>query len=240
MKTRRTLLPLLLVLALLLAGCGGKEDTVSGTVTPAQDQSSTVPTGTAAAPAEKDVSLGVLEGGAYTSAYAGFGCELDADWVYYGAEELQELPENVHELIENSQLGELMADASQIMDMKAENVNDLTTINVLLTKMGMQERLAYSSLSDEEVLDTILQQSDMMAEAYTQAGFEVSAMEKVTVDFLGETRWALKTSAVTQGVDYYILQVFDYRAGQFGITLTVSSYVEDRTADLLALFYPVA
>lgn len=235
MNTRKLWLSLLLVLALLLAGCGGKEENVSGTVTPVEGQTATVPTG---AVEEKDVSLGILEGGVYTSTYAGFGCELDTNWVYYDAAQLQELPENVHELIENSQLGEVMADASQIMDMKAENVNDLTTINVLLTKLGMQERLVYATLSDEEVLDTILQQSDMMVEAYSQAGIEISAMEKVNVTFLGEERWALKTTAETQGVDYFILQVFDYRAGQFGITLTVSSYIEDQTDALLALFYP--
>ena len=218
-----------LLLCLVLSGCGGK-DPVPGTVTP----STTVPAVT-----EKPASLGRLEGGVYTNTYAGYGCELDANWVYYSAEELQALPENINELLADTDLADSMEDVFQIMDMKAENAQDLTTINVLYTKLGLEERLAYMVLSEEAIVDGVLTQKDALIAGYAQAGIEVTSMEKTQVTFLGETHYAVHTQAATQGVPYYILQVFDYTLGSYGVTLTASSYVEDVTQDLLNLFYSV-
>ena len=132
-----------------------------------------------------------------------------------------------------------MEDISQIMDMKAENAQDLTTINVLYTKLGLEERLAYMVLSEEAIVDGVLTQKDALIAGYAQAGIDVSSMEKTQVTFLGETHYAVHTQAATQGVPYYILQVFDYTLGQYGVTLTLSSYVEDITQELLNLFYSV-
>lgn len=224
----RLLVSLILVMALLLAGCGGKQEEVSGKITPNE---------TEAAVEENPVSLGRIEGGVYTNAYAGFGCKLDANWVYYGAEELQELPDDVRNQIEGSEMGEAMEGYPQIFDMQAENVNDLTGMNVVYTKVGMQERLAYSMLNEEQEIDAALEQKDMMVDAYAQAGIEVQSMEKVKVTFLGEEHYALYTVAQTQGVAYYMLQINNYDAGAYGVTLTVSSFLEDKTEDVLNLFY---
>ena len=224
---KKRILVFALLLCLVLSGCGGK-DAVPGTVTP----STTVPAET-----EKPASLGRLEGGVYTNTYAGYGCELDANWVYYSAEELQALPENINELLADTDLADSMEDVFQIMDMKAENAQDLTTINVLYTKLGLEERLAYMVLSEEAIVDGVLTQKDALIAGYAQAGIEVTSMEKTQVTFLGETHYAVHTQAATQGVPYYILQVFDYTLGSYGVTLTASSYVEDVTQDLLNLFY---
>lgn len=239
MKRMHKWLPaMLLILTVLLAGCGGKQENVAGTITPNETQNVTA-AATEAAVEENPVSLGQLEGGVYTNAYAGFGCELDSEWVYYGAEQLQELPENVEELIQDSELGEAIADSTQIFDMQAENTTDLTTMNVVYTKLSVQERLAYAMMNEEQILDLILEQTDTLTEAYTQAGFEVLSIEEVPVEFLGKERCAMRTSTTIQGINYYILQVYDYHLGEFGVTLTVGSYVEDKTEELLNLFYAV-
>ena len=127
--------------------------------------------------------------------------------------------------------------AQQIMDMKADNADALCTMNVLYTKLGLQERLVYLGMSDEEILEATLEQSDMMTESYAQVGILVDEMKKVTVNFLGEERVALWTSATTEGVPYYILQLFDYHVGRYAATLTVASYEEDNTEQMLDLFY---
>lgn len=188
---------------------------------------------------EKTVSLGRLEGGFYTNTYAGFGCELDENWTFYTAEELQELPENLRETTSDTALGEMLDSYPQITDMAADNANDLTTMNVLYTKIPLQERLLYLTQTEKEILEITLNQQDMLAEAYASAGIELTGMEIVPVTFLGEDHYALKSTAITQGVDYYILQVMDYTLGAYGVTLTVGSYVEDRTQDLLDLFFAV-
>ena len=261
MKKRMILPTAMLALALLACGCAKDEPPVSGQIEPNPTQSSTVVATTAPAtvltqsaveetvPAEttealqntdqESAALGRLEGGTYTNSYAGYGCQLDESWVYYSAQELQTLPDNVEELLADTELAEGMAQITQIMDMQAENADELATINVLYTQLGLQERLAYMVLSQEEVVDSVLAQKDTLVQSYAQMGLEVSSIEKVQVEFLGQEYWAMKTQAMTQGVPYYTLQIMDYTVGQYGVTLTVSSFVEDKTQQLLDLFYVV-
>lgn len=262
MNRKRMILPAaMLALALMICGCAKDEPPVSGQIEPNPTQSSVevtttapaaVPTQSAAEEAvppettealqntdQESAALGRLEGGTYTNSYAGYGCQLDESWVYYSAEELQTLPDNVEELLADTELAEDMAQITRIMDMQAENADELATINVLYTQLGLQERLAYMVLSEEEVVDTLLEQKDTLVQSYAQMGLEVSSMEKVQVEFLGQEHWAMKTQAMTQGVPYYTLQIMDYTVGQYGVTLTVSSFVEDKTQQLLDLFYAV-
>ena len=77
------------------------------------------------------------------------------------------------------------------------------------------------------------------SESYAAAGINASSMEKTTVTFLGEEHVAIKTIAETQGVPYYILQVFNYQLGEYSVVSTMASFVDDNTDALLDLFYPV-
>lgn len=217
----------ILVLALLLCGCGGKEP--SGQVTPQ----------TEAQTEEKALSIGRIEGGVYTNEYFGIGCEMDENWSIYSAEELQELPANVQDLMEGSEMAEAMDSYQQIFDMQAENVNDLLTVNVVYTKVGMQERLLYATMTEEEVIDTVLEQADMIIQSYEQAGMTVKTMEKIKVTFLGEEHYATYTEAESQGVPIYMVQLMNYHLGAYGVTMTCTSYMENNTQDILDMFYAV-
>jgi hypothetical protein len=223
------LLALMLALMMVLCACGDSKETVSGSVSPAATE---VP--------EKEVSMGRLEGGVYTNNYAGFQMTLDSDWVYYSAEELQELPENVAEMFKDTDLGETAANLEQFTDMMAESTERLASVNVLYQKLDMKTRLAYAVLSDAEILDEVLKISDQMVEAYAAAGITVDRMEKVTVNFLGQERVALKTYASIQGLPYFTLQVFEYHLGQYSVTTTFATYLEDNTESLLDLCAPIA
>lgn len=225
---------LILVLTLLLCGCGKPEEPVSGQVTPRETETAGVP-----AEPERTVSLGRVEGGEYRNEYVGYGCKLDSSWTFYSAEELQELPADIAEQMEGSQLGDMAEQLTQISDMMAENVDMLTSINVLYTKLGMQERLSYAVLTEKQILEAVLSQQDMLMDAYSQAGIEVSAMELVTLSFLGQERYAIHTTATMQGIPYYTLQVYDYHLGAYGVVTTFASYVEDNTASLPELFYSI-
>lgn len=88
------ILALILALMMVLCACGDGKENVSGTVTPATE-----------GVADKEMSLGRIEGGTYTNDYVGFTIELGGDWVYYSAEELQDLPENIAEAIKDTELG---------------------------------------------------------------------------------------------------------------------------------------
>ena len=228
----KRLLALFVVLAMLLAGCGNSapESSVVGTVEPTTEST---------APAETPVTMGRLEGGTYINEYAGYACELDNNWTFYSAEELQVLPDNVKELIADTELADVIGDVPQFTDMMAENVNDMITINALYQKHTLQERLGFAMLTDAELIDGTLEQQDMMKDAYAQAGMDVESMERITVTFLGEERAALRTVGTAADVPFYMVQIFDYHLGQYSVTLTVNSYLEDKTQQILDLFYPV-
>ena len=231
MKNMRWLLALMLVLAVMLAGCAESAEDVAGNVAPNQAATE--------AAEEKPVSLGRMDGGVYTNSYAGFGCTLDDSWTFYSAEELQALPENVNEVLKDTEIGDAMEGVEQITDMRAENMETFSSMNLLYQKMDAQTRLVYGMMSEESIADAMLAQSDTMIAAYAQAGMDVTSLEKVTVTFLGEERIALRTEGTMQDIPFYMVQVFDYNQGSYSITLTMTSYMEDKTADMLALFYEV-
>ena len=252
---RMICLILALILTFGLTACGGSKEPVDQK--PVENQSTAAPTqASTEAPteaateapteaptespvADKELSIGTVEGNVYTNRYLGIGCTLDSSWTLKSAQELQQLPADVADLFSGSELGDKLADVQQLTDMLAENVTDMSTMNVLYTKLTMQQRLLYAIMTDEQVVDATLEQKDVMAETYAQAGMTVKSMEKVTVTFLGEDRVALYTVMDAYGMNYYVLQLFDYGLGEFGGTITLGSFGEDKTSDMLDLFYKV-
>ena len=235
-EMQKKILALVLTLALLLCGCGNQQN-AAGNLTPATEPAPTE-AATEPAPTETPVSLGTLTGGTYTNAYVGFGFTLDENWTIYPADQLQDLPENVSEMFEGTEFESY--EINTIMDVMAENVTDLTTMNVLYQKLSMQERLAYLSMDEMDILDMLVDDHyDTMVASYANAGIYVESMSTKTVTFLGQERTALYTVATVQDVPYYILQLYDFHLGQYSITTTVGSYIEDNTENLLGLFFPV-
>lgn len=239
---------LALILVLGLCGCSGNKS-VSGTVTPRETEpEKTGSTETAAAPAETEaasealvdgeVSLGEMKGGVYTNAYAGFGCELDESWSFKTAEELQDLSQLTEEMLQDSTIAD--SRYSTITDMMAENYELLASINVNYTLLSVSDRVTFSTISEETLIDATLLQKDNMIQSYAQAGIQVSSMEKTQVSFLGEQHYAIHTVATIEDTPYYLIQLFCFNlGGQYNVTLTLASFVEDNTASLLELFYPV-
>lgn len=186
-----------------------------------------------------DLSLGYWEGNTYINEYAGFVCNLDDSWQIYTAEELQELPEQIKEVAGGEKLSELMADFQQFTDMMAENVTDLTTVNLLYQKVPAEQLALFRSISEEEAIDLTLQQVAQLEAYYNSMGITVHSQEKVKVTFLGEEYYALYSVMELQGIPYYTLQLQNFTLGEYGVTLTLASYVEDKTESLLELFAPL-
>lgn len=97
----------------------------------------------------------------------------------------------------------------------------------------------YATMSEEDVIDTVLAQSDMIIQSYEQAGMTVKTMEKIKVNFLGEEHFATYTEAESQGVPIYMVQLMNYHLGAYGVTMTCTSYMENNTQTILDMFYVV-
>lgn len=254
MKNRKFSLILALILVLaMLTGCGGdapetqapetEVPTTEAPVTeapeteaPTTEDPETEPTATET-PEENNLALGVVNGNSYTNTYVGIGCDLDSSWTIYPADELQEMPSVVEDMVEGTELEEALAGVTQFTDMYAENVELMANVNVLFQKLELNQRIAYAVMDEKTVLEATLSQKDVMIQAYAQGGIDVKSMEIVEVTFLGETHYALKTVGETQGVAYYCLQVFDFWLGEYSVTITFASFVEDSTETMLEMFY---
>ncbi len=254
MRKKVTGLVMVLAMAMAFAACGGKDaEDISGKITPVvsdeQEKGDTDVTPTEAAKDEepeateapeeegKATSLGRVQGGMYVNEYMGVSCTLDSNWEFYTAEELQELPQNVEELFAGTEAEDFMSDIQSITDMTAENATELTSMNIMYQKMSVQERLAFAGMSNDDVVEAMVtSQKDLLIATYAQAGINVHEMYKKTVTFCGEECDVVYMACDVNGVAYYGIQVFDYTLGDYAVTLTVTSFVEDKTEELLALF----
>ena len=225
----KKLLICLLILALLLCGCG--PDVVVETQTYTEVLSATEPT--------KEFSLGTIENNIYTNVYAGWGCAFGEGWSFADAAALQQLPEDVQTLIDGSEMGEVLPEYSQIFDLAAENVDNYLAVNIVCTAISEAEQALYASMTEEETIDATLENRDMILESYIQAGMEVESIEKCQVTFLGQTHFGIHTIAYSGEIPIYMVQVMDYTQGTYGVTLTATSYLEDNTQAVLEMFYAV-
>lgn len=238
-RTYCVLLSLLLVAVLALTGCGN-----AGKGAETKPNTTTESEGTNPATTEKtdaeSAGLGKVEGKVYTNTYVGLGCKLDDNWVIASAEELQDVPDEITEILNGTELGELANNIPQIMDMQAQSLDTGASVNVLYTKMSALEKKAYEQMNEEEIVDTILKNKDIIIESYANTGIEVQSMDKATMDFLGEKHTVCKTVGTAQGVEIYLVQVLDYKLpGQYGVTVTFCAQSEEEIANIMSCFYKV-
>lgn len=238
MKTLKTL-ALLLSLVLLLAACGKTEPAAPDTAVPGTGADTpAVPE----APAEPEVpalTLGKLDGLVYTNDYCGFTLTLDDAWTVLPADQAQDLGGLVVENMEGTALEETIKKLPQFFDLMASRAADLSGINVIYQTVAEAEKILYANMTEEGIVDATLAASAVLQESYAQMGMTNVAMEKVQIEFLGETRTAMKTSADMYGMKYYVLQLFHYYGGDQMVILTLSAYNTDVTGDNLKLFAPV-
>lgn len=249
MKQFRTLTALALCV-LLLAGCGGAAapvETQAPTPQPTTQATTEATTeATAEAPTEAPTVevqaelMGEYDGTTYRNGYLGIGATFGEGWTYYPVEELQQVPEIAQQMLEDADLGDQYTDAAlnNITTMLCENEEYLVTVNVVYQKLSLAERLSYAVISEKDLIDGVVSMADQLAQGYAAQGILVDSMEAVEVEFLGSSRYALKTYASIEDIPYYILQIYDYKlTGAYGAVITFGSFYEDNTEALLELFF---
>ena len=224
---------LLMAMALLLAACG-KQQT--------EDPAEQLPEETVQEKpaAEPELTLGKLDGLVYTNTYCGFALTLNEAWTVLPAEQAQDVGTAVVDQLQGSAVEEILEKHPQFMDLVASRASDLSGINVNYQALQDTEKALYINMTEEQIVDATLAASSAMIESYEQLGMSNVSMEKVTVEFMGQTRTAMKTSAEMYGMNYYVLQLFYYRGGSHVVTLTASAFNTDVTGELLQYFSPIS
>ncbi len=231
---------LLLSLVLLLAACGKTEPAAPDTADPSTGTDVPATPEVPVEPEAPELTLGKLDGLVYTNAYCGFTLTLDEAWTILPADQAQDLGGLVAENMEGTALEDAFKKFPQFFDLMASRAADLSGINVIYQTVSDAEKILYASMTEEDIIDATLAASAAMQESYAQMGMTNVAMEKVQIEFLGETRTAMKTTAEMYGMQYYVLQLFHYYGGDQMVILTLSAYNTDVTGDNLKLFTPIS
>ena len=171
---------------------------------------------------------GTIENGIYTNTFAGIGCQLSDDWTYYTDEQLAELSGVVAESSEEMQ--KAMEDGKSTYDMFASAMEGLVTINVVYEDLGA----LYGKLLDEAGYLEIA--VPKLEDALASMGLSNVKVEQTPVQFAGLVREGAVISGEMDGVPMYETLVCIKQEG-YMCCVTMCSWTEDITADLVELFY---
>lgn len=230
------------VMVWVMAGCGSRteqpdQDDTSGTVQPGiteNDATGQVQTGTDGTDAVEDgFEPGSVNGGVYTNAFAGIGCELDEGWVFYTAEQMAELNGALADGTDNEDVKAMLADDPSIFDMYAVSTDGLMVMNVVVQNLGLVSGTAVSAQEYAEIA------SSEVADTLTAYGYENVKAQTTAADFAGaESCPAVTVTAERDGTAMYEQMVY-LKAGNYIYCVTLCSFTEDVTAEMAELFYAV-
>ena len=154
--------------------------------------------------------------------------QLSDDWTYYTDEQLAELSGVVAESSEEMQ--KAMEDGKSTYDMFASAMEGLVTINVVYEDLGA----LYGKLLDEAGYLEIA--VPKLEDALTSMGLSNVKVEQTPVQFAGLVREGAVISGEMDGVPMYETLVCIKQEG-YMCCVTMCSWTEDITADLVELFY---
>lgn len=199
-----------------LCACGSGKQDVGGSVSSA----------------EPELQTGTVNGGVYENDFIGIGISLDDSWDIYDEEQLAELIGLTAEQYDDEKYVEQLKNADMFYDFFASAEQGLVTVNIIIQNLG----LIYGTVLDEDkIVDMSLEQMD---EQLQSAGFANVSAEKNSIDFAGAERVGIKSSSEYQGMAYYTQQAF-IKQGKYMAIVTVSSFIEDITADVMSEFYDI-
>lgn len=234
----KKIVPLLLAACLLLlTACSSAPDDTpdKGTVQPGFDSAiggEVKPAETEGDAADGENAAGSVNGGVYTSAFAGMGCALDDSWTFYTDEQIGALNGLLTSQSSSEDVKTRLENTSGVYDMYAASTDGLLTINVAYQNLGLlggdvtaQE---YAELSSEQLPD-----------ALTSYGFTDVEAAVTSGDFAGRTACPAVAITAKLGDTTLYEQMYCIKAGSYLYCVTLSSFTEDVTEAMAGLFYEI-
>lgn len=234
----KKIVPLLLAACLLLlTACSSAPDDTpdKGTVQPGFDSAiggEVKPAETEGDAADGENAAGSVNGGVYTSAFAGMGCALDDSWTFYTDEQIGALNGLLTSQSSSEDVKTRLENTSGVYDMYAASTDGLLTINVAYQNLGLlggdvtaQE---YAELSSEQLPD-----------ALTSYGFTDVEAAVTSGDFAGRTACPAVAITAKLGDTTLYERMYCIKTGSYLYCVTLSSFTEDVTEAMAGLFYEI-
>ncbi len=223
------------LMVLSLAACGEEPAlTTIPITTAATTEPTTVPTTAPTTVPEtteaviEGPKLGTVEGNTYTNAFLGITATLDADWAFANEEEMAQIRGMTVEAMTDESLAEMLETSGTVMDMYAMDAQG-RNINIVLENLNIIQTIALTEKAYAESA------SDQVPATLEGMGCENVTTEVTEISFAGQTHAALKIYARIMGTDIYETLVM-VKQGNYIACITVTSFVEDTTTEILDLF----
>lgn len=177
---------------------------------------------------EKELTsnIGIIQGNSYVNILMGFGCTVEDGWTFASREEIAQMCGVTVDILDQAELSSAIDEG--MYDMAAFAADSMANVNVVIQDMG----LLGAAVEEKELVDQVLGQ---MEQLFSSMGYSDVKSEARTIDFIGGEHAGIYTTATINSIDFYQCQV-EYKAGTHVASITVTSYGEDVTADILAWF----
>lgn len=219
---------ILAAVMLLLCACGSKDPVDTTPSTQGTTVPTTVPT-TAPAQTQPAPQLGQYENGVYSNPYIGIHCTVGQEWYVYNGEEMAQLNGLVLDTMTDADLVEQMKNADVAYLFYAMKDEGLVSMNITLEKLN----LVSGVLLDEKTYAKA-SVNQIPAALESMGMTDVTAVEEM-VTLAGQQHAGIRVHGTYSGVDFYE-KLICIKAGEYMAVITLASYGEDQTSQLLQNF----
>ena len=184
----------------------------------------------------KKFERGVVEGQTYTSQFLGLTCTAPAEFTYLSDQEIAQRNHLAAEAVDSEelvkQMRESLENGNQVQDMYLMTADGLQTVNVMLVKVSAKgaavDMAAFADMGKDQVVS-----------AYQSMGMTDVEASRETVTFMGQQYEGICATAAYYDAPVTTVQVC-MQVDNYVCVITFTSYVEDRTSEMMDFFSPLA
>ncbi len=215
-------LTVLLAMALVMsfASCSKDEGDVTGSVETSTQTS---------AETDEAFEKGGVSQQTYKNEFIGIGCTLDDDWTFYTDDQIAQLNGIAADAMDE-EVAEMIANATIIYDMFAENTATAENVNINLEKLTRAKVLML------DIETTFKSQTPSLKSTYENMGATEFSYTIEKTSFTGKDQVSMKVKAKINGVDMYQTMVA-LKTGQYLTNICATSYQTDTTEEVLGKFF---
>ena len=184
----------------------------------------------------KKFERGVVEGQTYTSQFLGLTCTAPAEYTYLNDQEIAQLNDLTADVVDSEelvkQMRESLENGNQVQDMYLMTADGLQTVNVMLVKVSAKgatvDMTAFTKMGMEQIIS-----------GYESADMTDVETSRETVTFMGQQYEVICATAAYHDAPVTTVQVC-MQVDNYVCVITFTSYVEDRTSEMMDFFSPLA